>query len=128
MSINIVSKSIFFNFITNLVLVFLLIRFQFEITEGMFTTMLLISLFFWSVHAGSSSEKHEQHARLNGFIVGVGSISIVLLFLFLFASFSLNSMGTNAFLFAVWSSVGYAGGWFGSKLTKSMKFAKRKRA
>ncbi|KZD50186.1 hypothetical protein B4088_6383 [Bacillus cereus] len=90
--------------------------------------MLLISLFFWSVHAGSSSEKHEQHARLNGFIVGIGSISIVLLFLFLFASFSLNSMGTNAFLFAVWSSVGYAGGWFGSKLTKSMKFAKRKRA
>lgn len=125
MSINIISKSIVFNGFTNWLLVMLLMYMQFEIREEWFTLLLVLSAFGWSIYAGHASERYGQPAKVNGLVVGIGSISILLLVLFLFTSFSFRSLATNAFLYAVWMIIGHAGGAFGKRLAHNKHSAQQ---
>lgn len=113
MSLNFISAGIFFNWITNFILVFFLMKSDYEINHLFFSFLLLGNLFIWSMIIGRLSSKYDLSGRVNGLFVGMGSAVILFLVLFLFSPPHFN---TNVYLCALWIFVGAIGGWFGSFL------------
>lgn len=103
------------NFLSNLLLVFFLVHYNFSISEAWFTGVLVFILFLVSVYIGASS---EQFGQLNGSLVGI--VSAFILFAFLVAFVDLNWV-LNAWIVAAWLTIGYIGGFVGYKLVKKKK-------
>lgn len=118
MSITSISRGVVVNFILNILLVFFLIHYKFEMSVEWFTACLIIILFLVCAFTGASSERFGQ---LNGSIVGLAS-SLVL-FAFISQSTDLNWV-LNAWISGVWLTVGYVAGLIGYKLLRKEKYSK----
>lgn len=115
MDINIISRGVITNFVVNLLIGFFLIHYKFEITEEWFTMFLASGLFLVCLYAGASSTRFGQ---LNGSVIGL--LSSLLLFTFLSQFVDLNWM-LNGWIASAWLTIGYAGGYVGSKIMKKNK-------
>lgn len=107
-----IARGIVVNFIADILLVFFLVYYQFNLTEEVFAISILTILLLVSAYTGSSSEKF---GHLNGSLVGLGSSLVLFCFL---AQFVDLSWELNAWLSSVWLTVGYFGGLIGFKLLK----------
>jgi uncharacterized membrane protein YgaE (UPF0421/DUF939 family) len=115
-ALNIIARGIIFNFIFNLVIVFILIHYQFELNNNTFTILLLINLILMSIHTGVSSKKNQSNAEINGVFVGLGSACIIFLFI---SQFAILNWEVNALILTIWMFFGYIGGFLGAKMIKS---------
>lgn len=118
MALNVIARGIIFNFVINLIIAYILIHYNFEISNNTFTSLLVINLLLVSIHAGMSSKKNQSNAEINALIIGFGSACIIFLFVSQFVSLSWE---INALIITIWMFFGYIGGAFGSRLVKSPK-------
>jgi hypothetical protein len=109
---NVISQGTIFHLILIAITGIILSRFQFEISEEVFTGLLVVNLFFVSAYAGFIS---EEHGYINGIVIG--GVSALMIFAFL-TKFVDQSLILNFFLFSLWLGVGCLGGLFGSKTRK----------
>lgn len=112
MSINVIARGIVFNFVLNMITTAFLIHYQFELSEKAFTLLLITNLFLICLHTGASS---ERFAEINGFFVGLVSISMLVIFLSQFVNMDWE---INIILMLLWCFVGFIGGSFGSKMKR----------
>lgn len=115
MSFNIISRGVILNFIINLLIVFFLIHYEFELSHKSFTFLLVINLFLISLFTGISSKKNNHSSEINGLFVGLGSSLIIFLFLSQFLDLNWE---INMLLATLWMFFGYLGGFIGSKMVK----------
>ena len=115
MALNIISRGIILNFVFNLIIVYVLIHYKFELENKTFTILLVINLLLMAIHAGVSSKRISSNGEINGLFLGLGSACIIFLFISQFANLSWE---INALLITMWMFFGYVGGFIGSKLVK----------
>lgn len=118
MAPNIISRGIIFNFVFNLFIVYVLIHYQFELSNKTFTTLLLINLLLVSLYVGTASKKHQANPEINGLFVGLGSACVIFLFISQFVSLNWE---INVLVLILWMFFGYIGALIGSKLTKKIE-------
>lgn len=118
LALNIISRSILINFVFNLLIVYILIHYQFELSNKTFTILLILNLLLVSIYTGASSKKQGTNSEINGLFVGLGSSCIIFLFISQFISLTWE---VNTLVLTIWMFFGYIGGMVGSKLTKKAK-------
>lgn len=118
MALNVIARGIIFNFVFNLIIAYILIHYEFEISNNTFTILLVINLLLVTIHAGMSSKKYKANAEINALFIGFGSACIIFLFISQFVSLSWE---INALIVTIWMFFGYIGGAIGSRLVKTPK-------
>lgn len=118
MAINLISRGVLFNFIFNLIIVYVLLHYQFELNTHAFTTLLFINLIIISFFIGASSKKNNTNSVVNGMFVGVGSAMMILIFVSLFTDMDMN---TNIFLCFAWTLIACFSSLLGAIVSKRKK-------
>ena len=115
MALNIISRGILFNFVFNLLIVYVLIHYQFELSSKTFTLLLSLNLLLVCIYTGATSKKHGANAEINGLFVGLGASIVIFLFVSQFVDLNWE---INTLVLTIWMFFGYLGGTLGSKLTR----------
>lgn len=122
MNLNLLAKTVGIYYALVLVFTFLLVRFQFFLTEGLYTILILSILIGVSVYNG---QKSGEEAPLQGFFFGVCSFGLLLISLLPFVEMD---WGLNSILFILWVFFSTVTSTFGSSIASMMTKAATRRS
>lgn len=109
MKFNVIAKGTIIHLILIAITGFILSRFQFEISQQVFTGLLVLNLFVVTFYGGFAS---EEFGYVNG--IAIGGVSAFMIFAFL-TKFVDQSILLNLFIFSLWLTIGALGGLLGSR-------------
>ncbi|QST02900.1 DUF3792 family protein (plasmid) [Pontibacillus sp. ALD_SL1] len=110
-ALNIIARGIILNLFLNMLALYGLIHYNFSMHYQSFTILLLILMMVVAFFSGYFSKKQGSNPKLNGAFIGIGSIYMILLFLYQSRDMDI---ATNLYLVVLWILIGFFSGWIGS--------------
>jgi putative membrane protein (TIGR04086 family) len=117
-TLNIISRGVVLNLILNMFVVFGLIHYQFSLHYKGFTIFMLTNLVIICFFSGIASRRQGSNPKINGAFIGLGSMYVILLFLYQFVQMDWL---TNIYLSFLWILIGFFAGWIGGSVPKVKK-------